>query len=196
MAAPEASTHALNAFSGGAADPTGAICAEDERGVIGASISLTAFHGADAGFDIAAFENAVRLLTRALDAAHGPQCRSPRRPILIRLEGLASLLMRAGLAYDSDEGRSAAASLAALTQATALSESAALAELKGAYPEWPRAKRGEEAALRAARDAANALVETSGAFQAVSEHAAVFAPHARDGEGPRPPRQHRRRLRA
>jgi ribonucleoside-diphosphate reductase alpha chain len=174
IAAPEASTHALNAFGAGASDPTGAICAEDERGVIGASISLTAFHDADAGFDVAAFESAVRLLTRALDAAHGPNGRSPRRPILIRLEGLASLLMRAGLAYDSDEGRNAAAALAALTQAAALSESAALAELKGAYPEWPRAKRAEEAALRTARDAVNAIEETSGAFKAAGEQAAVL----------------------
>ncbi|HVY84064.1 MAG TPA: ribonucleotide reductase [Caulobacterales bacterium] len=172
IASPDAG--ALAAYADGALDPTGAVCADDERGVIGASLSLTRFHDAEDGFNVSAFEKAVRLLTRALDAAHGADGASPRRAILIRLEGLASLLMRAGLAYDSDAARNAVASLAALACAAASSESADLAETKAAYPEWSRARRAEEAALKSARDAAMALVETNGPFQALALRAATL----------------------
>ena len=65
--------------------------------------------------------------------------------------------MRAGLAYDSDAGRALAASVSALAHAAAISESAALAEAKQAYPEWSKSKRAEEAAVKIARDAAASL---------------------------------------
>jgi len=155
IAAPEISGHTLTAFAGGAIDPTGAVRADAETSVIGASIALPRFMGRRA-FDIAAFETAIRTLVRALDAAHGG-AGSPRRSILIRLEGLAALLMRAGIAYDSDEGRSLAANTAALAHAAAISEGAALAAAKSAFPEWSRVKRQEEAAVKTARDAAGAL---------------------------------------
>ncbi|MGD9981081.1 MAG: hypothetical protein AB7T58_10865 [Hyphomonadaceae bacterium] len=155
IAAPEASGHTLTAFAGGAIDPTGAVRSDAECSVIGATIALQRFMGARA-FDIAAFEAAVRTLVRALDAAHGG-AGSPRRPALIRLEGLAALLMRAGVVYDGDEGRTLAASVAALAHAAAISESAALAAAKTAYSDWGRAKRQEEAAVKAAREAASAL---------------------------------------
>ncbi|MGE0594774.1 MAG: hypothetical protein AB7P07_00285 [Hyphomonadaceae bacterium] len=156
IAAPDHGAHALTATTHAALDPTGAVAADDERAVIAASIAIDRFETAG-GLDIAAFEAAVRTLVAALDAAHGPKESSPRRPIVLRIEGLAAHLMRAGLAYDSDEGRSRAAAIAALAHAAAISESAALAQTHGAYPEWSRAKRAEEAAVKAARDAATAL---------------------------------------
>ncbi len=155
IAAPEAGGHALTAFANGAIDPTGAISSDAEGTTIGASIALPRFMGART-FDITAFETAIRTLVRALDAAHGG-AGSPRRSILIRLEGLAALLMRSGLAYDSDEGRALAANTAALAHAAAISESAALAAAKSAYPEWSRVKRQEEAAVKVSRDAAATL---------------------------------------
>src|SRR5690606_24619066 len=168
IAAPEAGGHTLTAFADVAIDPTGAVRSDAETSVIGASIALPRFMGARA-FDIAAFESAIRILVRALDAAHGGAS-SPRRSILIRLEGLAALLMRAGIAYDSDEGRALAANTAALAHAVAISESTALAAAKSAYPDWSRAKRQEEAALKAARDAAGALKGP------IAEHArAIYA---------------------
>ncbi|WP_135209937.1 hypothetical protein [Vitreimonas flagellata] len=156
IAASEPGAHTLTAFGDSAIDPTGAFAANDETSVIGASIALARFHDADKGFDIAGFEAAIRALVQALDAAHGAHG-APRRPILIRLEGVAALLMRAGLAYDSDAGRTLAASVAALAHATAISESAALADAKQAYPEWSKSKRAEEASLKVARDAAASL---------------------------------------
>jgi len=155
IAAPAAGGHTLTAFADGAIDPTGAIRSDAETSIIGASIALPRFMGARA-FDITAFEAAIRTLVRALDAAHGGAS-SPRRSILIRLEGLAALLMRAGIAYDSEEGRALAANTAALAHAAAISESTALAAARSAYPDWSRAKRQEETALKAARDAAGAL---------------------------------------
>lgn len=155
IAAPEAGAHALTAFADAAIDPTGAIGGDGEASVIGASIALPRFH--DGQFDVEGFEAAIRALVRTLDAAHGASSASPRRPILIRFEGLAALLMRAGIAYDSEEGASLAAAIAALAHAAAISESAELAQSKSAFPDWVRAKRGAESAVKRARDAANAL---------------------------------------
>ncbi|MEZ5956158.1 MAG: hypothetical protein R3C27_02955 [Hyphomonadaceae bacterium] len=168
IAAPEIGGHTLTAFADGAIDPTGAVRGDGECSVIGASVALPRFMGPRA-FDIASFETAIRTLVRTLDAAHGG-AGSPRRSILIRLEGLAALLMRAGIAYDSDEGRSLAASAAALAHAVALAESAALAAAKSAFPDWSRVKHQEEAALKAARDATGTLKGP------IAEHAhAIFA---------------------
>ncbi|MDX2273856.1 MAG: hypothetical protein NW206_00275 [Hyphomonadaceae bacterium] len=157
IAAPEAGAHDITVFATGAIDPTGAVCADEERGAIAASLALHAFHDAESGFNAYAFEHAVRTLVRALDSSHGAQSASPRRAIVIRLDGLASLLMRLGLAYDSDEGRAAAAAVSSLAHASAISESAALAESKGAFPDWQFVKRDEEAKVKAARDAAQKL---------------------------------------
>lgn len=155
IASPEANVHPLTAFGAGAIDPTGAVSGEDEISAIGASIALPRFYSDI--FDINAFEAAIATLVRALDAAHGTRGASPRRPIIIRLEGLAALLMRAGHAYDSDEGRALASSIAALAHAAAVAESAALAQTKSAYPEWSRCKKAEESLMKAARDAAASL---------------------------------------
>jgi hypothetical protein len=138
IAAPEASGHALTAFAARAIDPTGAIAGDEEANVIAAALSLPRFSESGA-FDAAAFETATRLLVRALDAAHGAHGAAPRRPIVIRLEGLASLLLRSGLAYDSDKGRAFAAEIAALAHAA------------------------EEAAVKAARETADALTGRIGA---------------------------------
>lgn len=153
IAAPEAGAHALTAFAEGAIDPTGAHASEDEADTIGASIIAARFLASGAGFDSEGFEHAIRTLVRTLDAAHGRHG-GARRPILIRIEGLAALIMRAGLGYDSDEARLLASGVAALAHASAISESATLAAAKGAYPDWARFRRAEEAAVKAAREAA------------------------------------------
>ena len=156
IASPESSAHGLTAFAAGAVDPTGAVHADEECNVVAASISLPRFHH-DKGFDLDGFDAAIRIVVRALDAAHGAQGVSPRRPIVLRLEGLSAFIMRAGLSYDSDSARRLAASIAALAHAAAISESVALAEKSGAYPEWGQVKRAEEAVVKAAREATNSL---------------------------------------
>ncbi len=156
IAAPEIGAHALTAFSGRALDPTGAMVGDAECSAIGASLALPRFH-TEQGFDAEGFEVALRTLVRALDAAHGAHGGSERRAVFVRLEGLAALLMRSGLAYESDAARALAAEVAALAHATAMSESAALAARKGAYPDWRHTKSSVEAALKTARDAAAKL---------------------------------------
>lgn len=156
IASPEPGIHALTSFAPAMSDPTGVAACEQECSVVAASLALPRFHGVS-GFDAEGYERAVRTLVRALDAAHGGQSASARRPIAIRLEGMAALIMRAGKAYDSVEARELAASIAALAHAVALSESAELARAKGAYPDWSNARGGEERAVGLARDAASSL---------------------------------------
>ncbi len=157
LAAPEPGAFALTAFGEAAIDPTGAVAGDEECSIIGASLALPRFHDTETGFDIDGFETAIRTLVRALDAAHGAHGAAPRRPILIRLEGLAALILRSGIGYDSLEATALAAEVGALAHAAAISESSALAQTKGAYPDWSRAKRSEESALKAARETAGKL---------------------------------------
>jgi ribonucleoside-diphosphate reductase alpha chain len=171
IAAPEASGHTLTAFGAAAIDPTGAIAADDERGVIAASLALPRFIETGA-FDADDFIEAITLLVRALDGAHGSSSAAPRRPIVLRLEGLSALMMRMGVAYDSDEGRALAASIAALAHAAAYSVSLALGDAKGAYAEWSREKKAEEHSAKIALDAAAAL-DTPLARRAVELHQAM-----------------------
>ncbi len=110
IAAPEASAHALTLFSDSACDPTGAFGAEEEVSAIAASIDLRRFH-VEGRFDEADFTALVALLTDTLARVCGADKR-----VVLRLEGLAGLLMRLGLAYDSDPGRARAASIAALAK--------------------------------------------------------------------------------
>lgn len=170
IAAPEAGAHGLTVF-GTLIDPTGAAIADSEANIIAAGIALPRFHESQDGFDTTGFETAIRSLVRALDAAHGA-AGSPRRPIAIRLEGLAQLIMRWGLAYTSAEARALAASVAALAHAAAVSESAALGEMHGPYPGWSSAKRAEEAAIAAAREAAGKITHSIAA-RAQSIYAAL-----------------------
>lgn len=117
-----------------ATDPTGALSEEDDA--LGASIALPRFF--NKSFDALRFENAVRTLVRAL-APHGA--------VLLRLEGMAQLFMRAGYAYDSTEARAIAVTLSAFASAAALSESN---------------RRADD--FKAARVAALNLSEAPGAF--------------------------------
>ncbi|MBY0564671.1 MAG: hypothetical protein K2P58_10830 [Hyphomonadaceae bacterium] len=110
IATVQPSAHARSAPLHAAIDPTGAAAGDAPCSVIAASIALPRFHASV--FDSEALSETVRLLARTLDAApvSGP------RAIVIRLEGLGALLMRTGLAYDSDAARRHAASIAATAQ--------------------------------------------------------------------------------
>lgn len=155
IAAPQAGPHPVTSFAAGAIDPTGAAHAEVNTSFIGASLALPRFF-ADGALDVAAVETAVRLVVRALDAGHGQSGGAPRA-VFVRLEGMAGLIMRAGLAYDSPDARTLARAVAALAHASALSESAALASVKGAHADWPQQRRAAEAAVKGAREAASTL---------------------------------------
>jgi len=111
IAAPFALGADVSMRAAPATDPTGSLSDEDEA--LGASLSLAAF--LNGAFDAPRFEAAVQTLVRAL-APHGL--------VVIRLEGLAQTLMRAGVAYDCADARAIAATLAALAAGAALAEGA------------------------------------------------------------------------
>ncbi|MGE0827930.1 MAG: ribonucleotide reductase [Hyphomonadaceae bacterium] len=157
-----AETGALRILPGAAIDPTGAIMGEADEACAGAVLAIHSFLDAEGAIDVAALEAAVRALVRTLDgaldaiAAPDPLIAEgveARRPIAIRVAGLSSLLMRQGLAYESEEGRAAAQAILALVSGAALQESESLAEAVGPCKGYARAKRGMDAQFAAARAA-------------------------------------------
>lgn len=112
-----------------------------------ASLNLCRFLGPDGQIDLDGFEYAVRLWTVVLDISVS-MASFPSREIAIgsynyRTLGLGyanagGLLMRLGLAYDSDEGRNLIASLTALMHGVAYLTSAQLVSVSGLgpFPRW------------------------------------------------------------
>ena len=107
-----------------------------------ASINLMGFLTDDDRFDIDRFIAAVELVITAMDIsicfadfpteAIGVNTRKFRQ-LGIGYANLGALLMALGLAYDSDEGRSVAATITSLMTGTAYRRSAELAEVVGTY---------------------------------------------------------------
>jgi ribonucleoside-diphosphate reductase alpha chain len=96
-------------------DPTGSLFGAPRA--FGVSIALHRY--CDGAFDTAAFQAAVALLAQTFGRFGA---------VAIRLEGLAQMLMRAGLAFDSDEGRAAAAIVAAFAAGAARAQGASSAD--------------------------------------------------------------------
>ncbi|HSQ36680.1 MAG TPA: vitamin B12-dependent ribonucleotide reductase [Acidimicrobiia bacterium] len=108
-----------------------------------ASLNLGSFFDDDSGtFNIEAYQHAVRLWTIVLEIsvtmAHFPsreiaQGSYDYRTLGLGYANLGSLLMRSGIAYDSDEGRAIAAALTALLTGVAYSTSAEMASVLGPF---------------------------------------------------------------
>lgn len=100
---------------------------------------------------------AARLLVVALDVAAEGQ----DRPLMLGFVNAASLLMREGIAYDSNEGRAMIARLVSAIEVASFEASAEMAVAAGAYDGWAcveksrlialKGKPGMEAALTLAR---------------------------------------------
>ncbi len=144
-------------YDGHAADPEGACLFTGPGAAVAARLDVRAFLR-DGAIDAAALEQAARDLVIALDAAHGVSLppseeiaagASTRRQIVIRMVGLAGLLMAAGLAYDSADGRAAAGAITALISGASVHASDALGDRLGAEV--------SAEPLQSAREAARAL---------------------------------------
>lgn len=107
-----------------------------------ASLNLTKFLNADNSFDIPAFRHAVRVFFIAQEILVGlssyPTEKIAKnshdfRPLGLGYANLGTLLMLLGKPYDSDEGRSIAASITSLMTAHAALTSAEMAKVKGAF---------------------------------------------------------------
>jgi len=111
-----------------------------------ASLNLGSFFDDDSGtFNIEAYQHAIRLWTIVLEVsvtmAHFPsreiaQGSYDYRTLGLGYANLGSLLMRSGIAYDSDEGRAIAAALTALLTGVSYSTSAEIASVLGPFPRF------------------------------------------------------------
>jgi ribonucleoside-diphosphate reductase alpha chain len=118
----------------------------DDTGCNLASINLLKYYDLERGeFDVEAFVHAVHLWINVLDItvsmAQYPSMEIAKRSHTYRTLGLGyanlgSLLMAAGLPYDSDEGRALAAAITSLMSASAYECSVALAKKLGPFSAW------------------------------------------------------------
>jgi ribonucleoside-diphosphate reductase alpha chain len=124
-----------------------------------ASINLVRLYDDASGtFDVEGYQHAIRLWTLVLEIsvtmAHFPskeiaQGSYDYRTLGLGYANLGSLLMRQGIAYDSDEGRAIAGALTATLTGYAYSTSA---EIAGAIGPFPRFAENREAMLRVIRN--------------------------------------------
>jgi ribonucleoside-diphosphate reductase alpha chain len=112
-----------------------------------ASINLVRFHDDETGvFDVEGYQHAVRLWTVVLEIsvamAHFPspeiaQGSYDYRTLGLGYANLGSLLMRQGIAYDSDVGRAIAGALTAILTGYSYATSAEIAGVVGPFPRFP-----------------------------------------------------------
>ena len=124
-----------------------------------ASINLVKFYDDVTGvFDVEGYKHAIRLWTIVLEIsvamAHFPskeiaQGSYDYRTLGLGYANLGSLLMRQGIAYDSEEGRAIAGGLTAILTGFSYATSAEIADVTGPFP---RFAENREAMLRVIRN--------------------------------------------
>ena len=124
-----------------------------------ASINLVRFYDDDtAVFDVEAYQHAIRLWTIVLEIsvamAHFPsreiaQGSYDYRTLGLGYANLGSLLMRQGIAYDSEEGRAVAGALTSVLTGYSYATSAEIAGVSGPFP---RFAENRESMLRVIRN--------------------------------------------
>ncbi|MCC7405581.1 MAG: vitamin B12-dependent ribonucleotide reductase [Bdellovibrionales bacterium] len=134
-----------------------------------ASINLARFLNESTGeWDLPSFTQAIRLLIVAqevlVDFSSYPTeevaLNSHRfRPLGLGFANLGGLLLRLGLAYDSQEGRGWAGALAAWLQAEALNVSAELAQVRGAFMAFNANRESVGAVVAKQRASAQMIAE-------------------------------------
>ncbi len=150
-----------------------------------ASLNLLKFK-TEAGFDADLFEHACRLWTLSLEIsvlmAQYPSSEIARRSYDYRTLGLGfanlgGLLMSSGIAYDSEEGRAAAAGVSALMTGAAYRASAEMASTVGPFPQF---SDNRDAMLRVLRNHRRASCGTAigGAFEGLTVEPMLFDANA------------------
>jgi ribonucleoside-diphosphate reductase alpha chain len=114
-----------------------------------ASFNLMKYRCADGSFEVEAFRHAVQFMILAMeiivDDSSYPSERIAKnshdyRPLGLGYANLGALLMAAGLPYDSDEGRAAAASITSILGGEAYAASAEIAKAKGPFAGYAKNK--------------------------------------------------------
>ncbi|MGC2239770.1 MAG: vitamin B12-dependent ribonucleotide reductase, partial [Acidimicrobiia bacterium] len=124
-----------------------------------ASLNLVRFYDdADGLFDIESYQHAIRLWTIVLEIsvamAHFPsreiaQGSYDYRTLGLGYANLGSLLMRQGIAYDSDAGRAIAGALTSILTGYSYATSAEIADVTGPFPKFAE---NRESMLRVIRN--------------------------------------------
>ncbi|MCA9191517.1 MAG: vitamin B12-dependent ribonucleotide reductase [Planctomycetales bacterium] len=131
-----------------------------------ASINLMKFRQGDGAFDVAGFTSACRLFFIAQEILVGhasyPTERIAEnshlyRPLGLGYSNLGSLIMTAGLAYDSDAARSMCGSLTALLHGAANLASAELASVVGPFDRFEENRDSMMRVMCKHRDAVNTI---------------------------------------
>ncbi|MBV9330473.1 MAG: vitamin B12-dependent ribonucleotide reductase [Alphaproteobacteria bacterium] len=139
-----------------------------------ASLNLMAFRSKEGGFDVAAFEHAVKLWTIVLEIsvmmAQFPskeiaQLSYDYRTLGLGFANIGGLLMAQGIAYDSREGRAIAAGISALMTGRAYATSAAMAGELGPFAEFGT---NREAMLRVVRNHRRAAQGQTAGYEGLS----------------------------
>jgi ribonucleoside-diphosphate reductase alpha chain len=154
-----------------------------------ASLNLMAFRGGDGGFDVAAYEHAIKLWTVVLEIAvtmaQFPSRRIAQLSYEYRTLGLGyanigGLLMASGIPYDSAEGRALCGALTAIMTGVSYATSAEMARELGAFPGFAA---NREPMLRVMRNHARAARGESEGYEGLAiapvplDHASCPEPH-------------------
>src|SRR5689334_3728660 len=140
-----------------------------------ASLNLMKFRRPDGTFDVESFQHTVDIILLAQEIIVSPSSypteeigKNARafRQLGIGYANLGAYLMANGFAYDSDEGRGAAAAITALMTGRAYAQSAKIAGAIGPYERYAENREAHNNVMRMHRDAA----------YAVPDHAVVDEP--------------------
>ncbi len=135
-----------------------------------ASLNLMKFLAEDGSFDVEAFRRAVEVVILAQEIIVGnssyPTSKIEEnagnfRQLGLGYANLGALLMSLGIPYDSDEGRTCAASLTALMTGHAYATSARIAQRVGPFAGYEANRKAMLRVMRQHRDAADALAHAA-----------------------------------
>jgi len=127
-----------------------------------ASLNLMKFRKPDGTLDVAAYQHAVDVVFLAQEIIVGPSSYPTEeigvnarafRQLGMGYANLGAYLMANGMAYDSDEGRAAAAAITALMTGRAYAQSAKVAAAIGPYERYDENREPHNAVMRMHRDA-------------------------------------------
>ncbi|GMQ86297.1 MAG: hypothetical protein BMS9Abin07_1870 [Acidimicrobiia bacterium] len=151
-----------------------------------ASLNLGQFYDDPTGvFDIDGYRHAIRLWTIMLEISvtmaqfpskHIAQGSYDYRTLGLGYANLGSLLMRIGIAYDSDEGRAIAGALTAVLTGDAYAASAEMAGVLGPFPKFAENRDAMLAVMRNHRRAAHNAPQSD--YNGVSHHVSGIDPEA------------------
>jgi ribonucleoside-diphosphate reductase alpha chain len=135
-----------------------------------ASLNLMKFRRADGSFDVERFQHAVDIVLLAQEIVVSPSSYPTKeigdnarafRQLGLGYANLGAFLMANGFAYDSDQGRGAAAAITALMTGRAYVQSARIAQAMGPYDRYPENREAHNNVMRMHRDASYAIPDVA-----------------------------------